>query len=65
MINSKITKTTNSQSTEEKFLKLLESMDWKLWEMYNMMKDYTTPKTEEKQPKPAPKLKKTEDQKTA
>ena len=41
MINSKITKTTNQQSTEEKVIKLLESMDWKLWEMYNMMKDFT------------------------
>ena len=39
MINSKITKAATQQSTEEKLLKLLESIDWKLWEMYNMMKD--------------------------
>ena len=39
MINSKIAKQVAQQSTEEKLLKLLESMDWKLWEMYNMMKD--------------------------
>ena len=39
MINSKITKTVQQQTTEEKLLKLLEGIDWKLWEMYNMMKD--------------------------
>jgi hypothetical protein len=39
MINSKITKTVQQQTAEEKLLKLLESIDWKLWEMYNMMKD--------------------------
>jgi hypothetical protein len=39
MITSKITKQAVQQSTEEKLLKLLESIDWKLWEMYNMMKD--------------------------
>ena len=39
MINSKITKTAAAQSSEEKLFKLLESIDWKLWEMYNMMKD--------------------------
>ncbi len=38
MINSKLTKSTNQQTTEEKLFKLLESIDWKLWEMYNMMK---------------------------
>jgi hypothetical protein len=39
MITSKITKNTTVDSTEERLLKLLESIDWKLWEMYNMMKD--------------------------
>ena len=39
MINSKITKTAAQQSSEEKLFKLLEGIDWKLWEMYNMMKD--------------------------
>lgn len=39
MINSKITKSTAQQSNEERLFKLLESIDWKLWEMYNMMKD--------------------------
>jgi len=41
MITSKITKNKNAttDSTEERVLKLLESIDWKLWEMYNMMKD--------------------------
>ena len=39
MITSKITKGVPEASTEERVLKLLESIDWKLWEMYNMMKD--------------------------
>jgi hypothetical protein len=39
MINSKITKQAQQQTTEEKLFKLLESIDWKLWEIYNMMKD--------------------------
>jgi hypothetical protein len=39
MITSKITKNSTADSTEERLLKLLESIDWKLWEMYNMMKD--------------------------
>ncbi len=39
MINTKITKQASQPNTEEKVLKLLESIDWKLWEMYNMMKD--------------------------
>jgi hypothetical protein len=58
MINAKLTKASSQSSTEERLLKLLESIDWKLWEMYNMMKDNlpdqsktakksTTKKTEE------------------
>lgn len=39
MITSKVTKQADKLSTEEKFLKLLEGIDWKLWEIYNMMKD--------------------------
>jgi hypothetical protein len=39
MINSKITKQVAQQSSEEKHFKLLESIDWKLWEMMNMLKD--------------------------
>lgn len=39
MINAKITKGAPKESTEERLFKLLESIDWKLWEMYNMMKD--------------------------
>ena len=39
MINSKITKQAAQQSSEEKLFKLLESIDWKLWEMMNMLKD--------------------------
>jgi hypothetical protein len=39
MITSKITKGVPEASTDERMLKLLESIDWKLWEMYNIMKD--------------------------
>jgi len=39
MINSKVTKGTPAVATEEKLFKLLESMDWKLWEIMNMLKD--------------------------
>jgi hypothetical protein len=45
MINAKLTKQIAQQSTEEKVLKLLESIDWKLWEMMNMMKDNLPEKT--------------------
>jgi hypothetical protein len=41
MINSKLTKQVDKQTSEEKLFKLLESIDWKLWEMYNMMKEVT------------------------
>lgn len=70
MINSKITKTTQQQNNEERLFKLLESMDWKLWEMYNMMKDFTNPESKknkvvEKSEKTLPKSKiKTEDKTT-
>lgn len=45
MINSKITKQAQQQSSEERLFKLLESIDWKLWEMYNMLKKETEAKT--------------------
>lgn len=39
MINSKLTRPATQQvSTEERLFKVLESIDWKLWEMMNMMK---------------------------
>ena len=52
MINSKITKQAAQQSNEEKLFKLLESIDWKLWEIYNMMKDNLpeNPKAADKKP---------------
>jgi len=39
MINAKLTKQAAQNSNEERLFKLLESIDWKLWEIYNMMKD--------------------------
>ena len=33
-------------NTEERLFKVLESIDWKLWEIYNMLKD-NIPNTEE------------------
>ena len=39
MINSKVTKQAVQQTAEDKLFKVLESIDWKLWEIYNMMKD--------------------------
>jgi len=56
MINSKITKQVAQQSSEEKLFKLLESIDWKLWEMMNMLKDNLP-----EQPKTKTKAKKTEE----
>jgi hypothetical protein len=47
MINPKLTKTT-PQTSEERLFKLLEGIDWKLWEMYNMMKDNLPEKTTNK-----------------
>jgi succinate dehydrogenase flavin-adding protein (antitoxin of CptAB toxin-antitoxin module) len=44
MINPKLTKTT-PQTSEERLFKLLEGIDWKLWEMYNMMKENLPEKT--------------------
>ena len=39
MINAKLTKQVKQETSEEKMFKLLESMDWKLWEIMNMIKD--------------------------
>lgn len=44
MINSKITKVANQQTEADKLFKLLESIDWKLWEMMNLMKASTEEK---------------------
>jgi hypothetical protein len=43
VITTKITKKDSgvSGSTEERLFKLLESMDWKLWEMYQILKAQT------------------------
>ena len=59
MINSKITKQGAQQSNEERLFKLLESIDWKLWEMYNMMKDNIPDVPKEEVRKPTTKSKKT------
>lgn len=45
MINSKTTRQPKPEDTQERLFKLLESIDWKLWEMYNMMKDATSTKS--------------------
>jgi hypothetical protein len=47
MINSKLTKAATQPSTEDKVLKYLESIDWKLWEIMNMMKAVTESNPEE------------------
>jgi hypothetical protein len=60
MITSKISKAGPKEDPQEKLFKLLESIDWKLWEMYNMMKD-NLPKTPETK-KPATKTKKATDE---
>lgn len=54
MINAKVAKTSTQLSTEERLFKLLESIDWKLWEMYNMMKK----ELDAKNPTPAKKTSK-------
>jgi len=41
MITTKVTKGAVKESVEERLFKLLESMDWKLWEMMNIMKAQT------------------------
>ena len=51
MINAKLTKQVAQETTEVKLFKLLESMDWKLWEMMNMMKAERDPE-EKKLAKP-------------
>ena len=55
MPNSKITKQPTPQSSEEKLFKMLESIDWKLWEMYNIMKDNIKPTAKSKIIKTPPK----------
>jgi hypothetical protein len=48
MINSKTSKSAPKEDPQEKLFKLLESIDWKLWEIYNMMKDNLPAKPAEK-----------------
>ncbi len=63
MINAKVTKGTPKEDPQEKLFKLLESIDWKLWEIYNMMKDNLPAKPEVKaEKKPTSKAKKTADE---
>lgn len=39
-ITTKVTKnTTKNVETDDKLIKLIESIDWKLWEIYNMLKN--------------------------
>ena len=49
MTNDNDTK-TKKLSKEERLFKALESIDWKLWEMYNMMKDNLSKKPAAKKP---------------
>jgi hypothetical protein len=55
MINTKITKGTPKEDPQEKLFKLLEGIDWKLWEIYNMMKDNLPAKEKTAPAKPAAK----------
>jgi hypothetical protein len=50
MINTKVKKTADTVNAEEKLFKLLESIDWKLWEIMNMLKD-NVPEKDDKKPK--------------
>ena len=56
-INAKITKAQPATGSDsERLFKLLESIDWKLWEMYQMMKaqtDSTKPAGKTTKAKPA------------
>ena len=52
MINTKVKKVTVADpSTDEKLFKLLESIDWKLWEIMNMLKDNISEKSDKKSKK--------------
>jgi hypothetical protein len=51
MINTKVKKAAATEpATDDKLMKLLESMDWKLWEIMNMLKD-NLPEKSDKKPK--------------
>ena len=39
MINNKVSKAPVKETPEDRLFRLLEGIDWKLWEMYNMMQD--------------------------
>ena len=47
MIHARPNKPAVTEDPQERLFKLLESIDWKLWEMYNMMKD-NLPQQQEK-----------------
>ena len=54
MITTKVSKSTKpapKEDPQERLFKLLEGIDWKLWEMYNMMKDNLPQKPETKSTK--------------
>jgi len=57
MITTKVTKGTPKEDPQEKLFKLLESIDWKLWEMYNMMKDNLPAKEKAKKTTTKPEVK--------
>ena len=54
MIKTSVTKGVATPDAQEKLFKLLEGIDWKLWEMYNMMKD-NLPQKEKTTAKPGAK----------
>lgn len=51
MINTKVKKVAETANSEEKLFKLLESIDWKLWEIMNMLKDNLPEKDDKKSKK--------------
>lgn len=51
-ITTKVTKNTPANAaSDDKLIKLLESIDWKLWEIMNMLKDNLPEKDDKKSKK--------------
>lgn len=51
MITTKVKKAAGTDTqADDKLIKLLESIDWKLWEIMNMLKD-NLPEKDSKKPK--------------
>lgn len=48
MINTKIVRNSDLPA-EERVIKLLEGIDWKLWEIYNMLKKEADSKLDRKE----------------